>query len=190
MNEQLTCLGMRLKELRRKRLLTLQQLAERTELTAGLLSKIENFRTIPSLPVLLSIARALEVDLSVLFEGITFKQRKPWTLIHEQEQFPVEREDSTGLEYNMILESALDSDSFQVMLVTVAPGADREPVAGEGRELLYLLSGTVEYQVGEEKIEMHSGDTLFFDGTLPHVPHNSSKSKAVMLVFYFLKSSM
>lgn len=56
MNEQLTCLGMRLKELRRKRLLTLQQLAERTELTAGLLSKIENFRTIPSLPVLLSIA--------------------------------------------------------------------------------------------------------------------------------------
>ena len=33
MNEQLTCLGMRLKELRRKRLLTLQQLAERTELT-------------------------------------------------------------------------------------------------------------------------------------------------------------
>lgn len=76
----------------------------------------------------------------------------------------MEREDSTGLEYNMILESALDSDSFQVMLVTVAPGADREPVAGEGRELLYLLSGTVEYQVGEEKIEMHSGDTLFFDG--------------------------
>ena len=102
----------------------------------------------------------------------------------------MEREDSTGLEYNMILESALDSDSFQVMLVTVAPGADREPVAGEGRELLYLLSGTVEYQVGEEKIEMHSGDTLFFDGTLPHVPRNFSKIKAVMLVFYFLKSPM
>ena len=48
MREQLIVLGTRIKKIRKERKMTLQALADRTGLTAGLLSKIENFRTIPS----------------------------------------------------------------------------------------------------------------------------------------------
>ena len=78
MREQLVTLGCKIRELRKKRRMTLQELAERTGLTAGLLSKIENFRTIPSLPVLAEIARALETGLSELFEDIVFSEKKNW----------------------------------------------------------------------------------------------------------------
>ena len=71
MREQLIVLGTRIKKIRKERKMTLQALADRTGLTAGLLSKIENFRTIPSLPVLVGIAAALQIDLAALFEGMT-----------------------------------------------------------------------------------------------------------------------
>ena len=64
MREQLTALGCRIRDLRKQRNMTLQELGEKTHLTAGLLSKIENFRTVPSLPVLAEIARALGIALS------------------------------------------------------------------------------------------------------------------------------
>ena len=67
MNDDLLVLGGRLREIRKKKGLTLQQLADRTGLTAGLLSKIENLRTSPSLPVLSDLATALGTDMADLF---------------------------------------------------------------------------------------------------------------------------
>ena len=51
--------------------MTLQDVANKSDVSAGLLSKIENFRTVPSLPVLLSIAKSLEVDMSELVKDVT-----------------------------------------------------------------------------------------------------------------------
>lgn len=53
-------IGKRIKALRNARGLTLQLLSERAHITKGLLSKIENSRTIPSLPVFLQIVQGLK----------------------------------------------------------------------------------------------------------------------------------
>lgn len=188
MYEQLSFLGIRLREQRKRKHLTLRELAVRTGLSAGLLSKIENFRTLPSLPVLLGIARAMRMDPAELFSGIGEDGReKPWLLIRSGEGVPVERESNRGLGYEMLLESSLDASELQVMLVTVAPGAKRKAVSGAGMELLYMLRGELEYHVGAETLRLGTGDTLLFDGTLPHLPVNRSDADAVMLVCYFLR---
>ena len=83
--------------------MTLQELADKTALTAGLLSKIENFRTIPSLPVLLRICKGLETDLTDIVGGISCKESKNWILIRQQEQTLIERNVGHGLIYKMIL---------------------------------------------------------------------------------------
>ena len=57
--------------IRLRKKLTIQQLADRTKLTKGLISKIENSRTVPSLPVFVGLIRALDVPLKVFFEDIT-----------------------------------------------------------------------------------------------------------------------
>ena len=85
MYEHLSFLGIKLREQRKIRRLTLRELAHRTNLSAGLISKIENFRTIPSLPVLLSIARELRLDPGRLFDGMPSAEDRPWLLVRAGE---------------------------------------------------------------------------------------------------------
>jgi len=63
-------IGLNIHQARRKRELTLGDIARHTGISKGLLSKIENFRTLPSLPVLAAIARSLNLKLENLVEGI------------------------------------------------------------------------------------------------------------------------
>lgn len=187
MREQLITLGCKIRELRKKRQMTLQELAERTSLTAGLLSKIENFRTIPSLPVLAEIARALETGLSELFEGIVFSEKKNWLLVRRNEHQTVEREPEHGLQYRMIFETPLDAVSMQVMLVSEGNSRSRKPVTSEADQLLYILAGSFRYRIGDDSVELSEGDLLFFDGAIPHAPEYQPDNRFSMLAFYFLR---
>ena len=186
MYKHLSFLGIRLREQRKNRRMTLRDLAHRTGLSAGLISKIENFRTIPSLPVLLSIARELRLDPGKLFEGMQEEPERPWLLVRAGSGAKVERESNHGMDYTMLLESGTGASEFQLMLITVAPGAKRKAVSGTAMELLYMLSGELEYHVGDDTIDIRAGDTLFFDGAIPHVPVNSSGADAVLLALYLL----
>lgn len=60
-------LGPLLKIIRKEKKLTLSQLAEKIAVSKGLLSKIENGHTVPSLPVLLQLIRCLEINPSYFF---------------------------------------------------------------------------------------------------------------------------
>ena len=189
MREHLISLGTRIKSFRKERKMTLQEFAEKTALSPGLLSKIENFRTIPSLPVLVRIAAALEIDMAELFSGITFREQPRWLLIHGGEGELVEREESIGMSYRALLETPLDASALQVMLVTIAPGVQRGPVTSEADEMLYLLSGELSYQLGENKLPMTPGDLLYFDGAIPHFPVNNGTLPAILLVCYLLRKN-
>ena len=191
MNKDLTILAGRLREIRKKKGLTLQQLADKTGLTAGLLSKIENLRTSPSLPVLSDIAGALDTDMSELFlasDGM--KSNRKWRHFPAGSFQAVDREENCGFSYQFIFESRLSGDRQQVMLVEVAPGASRKPVSGDGSEILYMISGRLRYRIGADVIDFGPGDVLFFDSSVPHVPENHSSEKAVLLAVYHLNEPL
>ncbi len=186
MNDQLISLGVRLKKIRKERGLTLQALADITQLTAGLLSKIENFRTIPSIMVLLEIARALEIDLSELFSGISFSPAARMLLVRADEHRQLEREEGRPLDYAMIMELPLAAVNLQMMLVTLIPQAACPPVTTEADEFFYILSGSCRYRVGTEVFELHPGDALWFDGAQPHAPEVCD-AEVRILVLYLLR---
>ncbi len=52
-------------------------------------------------------------------------------------------------------------------------------------EYKYIIKGKVEYQIEETKYVLEEGDSLFFDGRLPHKPANLGTTDALMLVIYF-----
>ena len=132
MNEDLIVLGGRIREIRKKHRMTLQQLADRTGLTAGLLSKIENLRTSPSLSVLSNLASALETDIAQFFlaSGENPGGRK-WRHFPAGSFHKIDREENRGFGYQLIFESRLSGDRQQVMLVEVEPEANRKPVSGD-----------------------------------------------------------
>ncbi|MHC4887222.1 MAG: helix-turn-helix domain-containing protein [Planctomycetota bacterium] len=180
--------GLRLKEARRARSMTLDDLAKRTELSKGLLSKIENFRSIPSLPVLATLARALSVDMAALVAGIGTATSTSPVLVRATERQVVERDDAVGFLHEALFAQAAGQNYLEVLVLTLDPGATRKLATTDGTQFIFMLQGTVEFQHGEESFILRKGDALSFDGRIPHLPLNPGRQTARFLSVYLLES--
>ncbi|MBA2562252.1 MAG: helix-turn-helix transcriptional regulator, partial [Chitinophagaceae bacterium] len=69
--EVLIKISNKIKEIRKNKRVTVQQLADDARVSKGLISQIENNRTIPSLPVLMNIVHSLQLDLTDFFKDIS-----------------------------------------------------------------------------------------------------------------------
>jgi transcriptional regulator with XRE-family HTH domain len=184
--EQITLIAKRIKTLRIEKGLTLQSLSERTNLTKGLISKIENSRTIPSLPVFLSLIYALGVNPNTFFEDVSISVSKNYFHIKRKEYKHIKKENRPGFDYRFILAQTLQPCTMETVVLSIKPKAKSKPTVTDGFEFKYILSGDCDYYIQDEKIELAEGDSIYFDASKPHYPVNNSKRKVVMLVHYFL----
>jgi transcriptional regulator with XRE-family HTH domain len=162
-------------------------LSNRAGVSKGLLSKIENGRTIPSLPVLLEIIRSLETELTTFFDGLN---NPSYVYIHQksEEYIPYQKEDAVGFNYFSILTQSFGGIIFQAVLLKLEPRSYREKVTTDGYEFIYLIDGEIDYILDKHQLTMKKGDSLFFDGRIPHVKLNNSEKTAEILVIYMLTS--
>jgi transcriptional regulator with XRE-family HTH domain len=179
-------IGKKIREIRQRKQLKLHELAEEAQISKGLLSKIENGRTIPSLPVLLSIIQTLKVEMSEFFEGIDLQSNGNYIHKKKADYTPVEKEEATGFLYRLILSQNILNMAFEAVILELQPGSKREKVVTDGYEFKYVLKGEVAYHLGEEIVYMQQGDSIFFNGKIPHVPVNTSQEPVSMLVVYLL----
>ena len=177
-----------IKERRRDKNITVQELALRANVSKGLISQIENSRTIPSLIVLLEIIKALEIDLNEFFKGIHSKTNDLPILVKRKSEYDhFEKEHSIGFHYQRIFTRSINQSTVDIVILELAPGADRQLVETDAFEYKYMLSGEIEYQFDEEKIILSQGDSMLFDGRIPHTPKNHTAETAVVLVVYFFE---
>ena len=180
-------IGLNIRQARRKRELTLSDIARHAGISKGLLSKIENFRTLPSLPVLSAIARSLNLKLGNLMEGIGVEAKTAGQFVGVAGRLPFKREKARGFHYAALIACVLGNIGFESVVLTLKPGAKRKPVSTDGHEFIFMLKGEIMFRVGSEAIKLSAGDAFYFDGHLPHTPQNLTKSTAELLVIYLLK---
>ena len=151
-----------------------------------MISKIENGRTFPSLPVLISIINALDVNLSDVFHDI--EPIVSTDYIHTKEQdFPiVEKEKSKGFVYHHIHNQDFSGFSFASDILEIHQNAKRNFVTTDGYQFLYILNGCIKYQLGDQQLKFEKGDSLFFNSRIPHLPENKHKEVGKILVVYIL----
>ncbi len=186
-HDKLSLIGLRILELRKAKKMSLRELAKRSGLSAGLLSKIENFRTVPSLSVLIEIANSLEVDVSVLVKNINGNPAAPYLLVRADEGRPEQREDSKGLIYNYLLSQDLAGYTLRVNEVHISPQTYRKPLSTNALELVHVLEGRVQYGFKEEEVSLGPGDTLYFDGLAAHSVRNDDEQPARLFKVYLLR---
>ncbi|QTE21321.1 helix-turn-helix domain-containing protein [Polaribacter cellanae] len=186
MNNFLIGIGKRIKSIRNKQKITISTLATSAGVSNGLISRIENGRTIPSLPVLLELISALEIDASTFFEGVENTAGATYILIKKDEQQFLEKEtDAQGFTYYHIFGKNLNTIGFEAVVLTIAPNSHREKVTTDAWELKYILNGSCTYIINNEEVTVNEGDALYFNGRLPHVPINNNTKSCTMLVLYF-----
>lgn len=179
----------RIKERRRDRNITVQELATQANVSKGLISQIENSRTIPSLMVLIDIIRALDIDLNEFFKNIrTNGKPAPIVVMRKEEYEGFEKEHAQGFRYKRILSRFIDHSTVDIVLLELEPNATRPLVETEAYEYKYVLSGEIEYRFNDDnKVILKQGDSMLFDGRIPHTPVNLTNQKASILVVYFFE---
>lgn len=185
MEDYLIGIGKRIKEIRKKGGKTISEIATRADVTGGLISRIENSRTIPSLPVLLKIIASLDVEVIEFFHGMPKVNGSNYIVSRKEEHAIIEKEDeAVGFSYTYIFGKQVSSLGFETVLLEVAPGSKRGKVTTDAYEFKYMLSGECWYVIGEEEVLLKEGDSIFFDGRIPHVPMNKNSVTSTMLVVY------
>lgn len=81
--------------------------------------------------------------------------------------------------------STFSSLGFETVLLEAELNSKRDKVITEAFEFKYILSGECYYNIGDEEVLLKEGDSIFFDGRVPHVPINRESVSSKMLVIYF-----
>lgn len=167
-----TAIGREIRTLRQRQSLSVADLASETGLSLGMLSKIENGNTSPSLTTLSAIAQALGVPITSFFRG--YETRR--SAVHTKAGEGVSKDrmgTRAGHQYTLLghLQANTSGVVVEPYLITLSETSDVFPTfQHDGVELLYMLEGKVGYRHGEDVYTLEPGDTLFFDADAPHGP--------------------
>ncbi len=165
-------IGREVRAQRKRQGLTVADLAEASGLSVGMLSKIENGMTSPSLTTIQTLAHALRVPFVALFSGY----EEPRGAQHVKAGQGVEMQRAgtrAGHQYNLLGHIGSNNSGVVVepYLITLTADSDVFPMfQHSGIELLYMLEGVVDYRHGESVYRLEPGDSLFFDADAPHGP--------------------
>lgn len=187
MNEELLLLiGEKIKTKRTQINITLEQLAKKAGVSKGLISQIENNRTMPSLPVLFNIIHSLGDDLKTFFGDMHDSLHNSHILIiRKGQEKKFEKEPVNGFLYKRILTRSIVSQATDVVLLELKKNAGRKQmIQTDAYECKYVLKGQIEYQIEKEIFTLNAGDTLFFDGRARHRLKNIGATEALILVVY------
>ena len=181
----------RIKEIRKEKNITIQELANRAGVSKGLISQIENNRTIPSLPVLMNIVHSLNLDLTAFFKDISpgDNQEKVF-VIRASEYSPIKKEAAKGFNYQRTLTRNVHGGPVDFVILELKKGARRnKSVVTDAFEYKYLIKGKIEYLIEDRTYILEAGDSIFFDGRLGHNLSNVGESEAIMLVVYYFNNN-
>ncbi len=161
----------RVRELRLQLGLTVAHLAELTGLSKGMLSKIENMQASPSLATLARLSVALKVPVTAFFRGLTEEQ----DVLHIKAGRGLEidhKGSGPGHLYQSLGTMRAPHNTLETLLTTLTSRADTFPLYQHaGTELIYMITGRMEYLCGNSRYLLEPGDTMQFVGEVPHGPH-------------------
>ena len=176
----------KLTEYRKKRGLTLRQMAEKVGCTHSYIFQVEKGLTVPSLSMVGKLASALNIRVLDLFNDLSNKFEEDWHL-PRKERKTIQSPD--GKVSTHLLVERLSTKKMEPLISFIEPRGTsdeaekmRHPLGTE--EFVLVLKGALDFKINGKEIHLQEGDTLDFDGTLPHSWVNSGAEKAeVMFVF-------
>jgi transcriptional regulator with XRE-family HTH domain len=162
-------LAERLRELRTQLGWSLTRLAAATGLSKGMLSKIENEQSSPSLGTLGKLATALDVPLTAFFRGL--QEETDVLLVKAGQGFDLSPRSRAGHRYQLLGATRGSRQLMEPVMVTLMERTEVFPLyQHEGVEFLLMVSGAMEYGVGSAGYPLEPGDSLQFDGEVAHGP--------------------
>lgn len=164
-------IGMKLRELRRRRNLGVRELALRSGISHSSISLIERDRMSPSIDTLSAILDALGTTLTGFFADL--QSTIPYSPFYPASEW-VEIGKAKTISYRVL---GMNHPNRQILMLheRYAVGADTgEAVTHSAQEAGMVTRGAVEVTVGDQSRVLREGDGYYFDSRLPHRFRNIS----------------
>ncbi|HCP55385.1 MULTISPECIES: helix-turn-helix domain-containing protein [Pseudomonas] len=164
-------LGMQIRRQRQAQELKIADVARIANISQGMLSKIENAQVSTSLETLSRLCDVLGMPMSKLFSQYD-QQGSGALLVKGDEGLEVVRRGTEkGHTYHLLNHTRGPKKTFEAYMVTMDDASEEFPTFSHpGTEFLHLLEGELVYRHGDQLYTMTPGDSLTFDGEVPHGP--------------------
>jgi DNA-binding XRE family transcriptional regulator/quercetin dioxygenase-like cupin family protein len=164
-------LGLQIKRQRQAQDLKLSDVAKIADISQGMLSKIEHAQVSTSLDTLSRLCDVLGLPLSKLFSEYDQQDGSALLVKADQGMEVVRRGTEKGHTYHLLNHTRGPKKSFEAYMVSMDDASEEFPTFSHpGTEFLHLLEGELIYRHGNQLYHMEAGDSLTFEGEIPHGP--------------------
>ncbi len=156
-------LGDKIRSLRLKQKISIEQLAAMTGLSKGLISQIERDLTGPSVASLWKISKALNVTMNYFFDEYDdFNQ-----VVRKNERKKIMMKDKSRT-YELLCPNL--KNKIEMLWIEIKPGDSNseDRISHEGEECGVVLKGSLRVLSGDKIYDLEEGDSIYLDSTIPH----------------------
>jgi transcriptional regulator with XRE-family HTH domain len=182
LDEDLKRIAARIRLWRTDARLTLQQLGDRSGVSASTIHKIENLQTVPTIAVLLKVANGLGRKPSELLAEVEVGDQV--AILRRDERPRAQLGEGGEIEH---LIATIPRCQLDVWRIRLEPGGGvgqpgTEPWQFHGEVALLVEDGAIEAVVGNESYALGRGDSMHFDPSLPHRWYAADGKPALVMV--------
>lgn len=179
--------ALKVKSIRERQQMSLEELAEKSDVKIEVLQAMEDGEIIPSLTPLTKMARALGVRLGTFlddapqFGPIVVRNGKTESTLYFSGREDVTN--ASNLEYHSLGAGKIDRN-MDPFIIDIDYEEDYELSSHEGEEFIYVLDGEIEVIYGKDKFIVAKGDSIYYDSVVPHHLHSSKDKSKILAVLY------
>jgi len=170
--------------------MTLAEVAERSGFGKAYLSRIENGKKVPPIATLARIAAVLNIEPGTLLAESAGPDNaaEAWrgvSVVRRNDRRPMVL-GGTAFGYNYLsVSNASHGQALQAFMFSFPEEIDKYVFfEHHGEELIHVLEGRLEWQIGMDKYVLEPGDTVHFDSRIPHRGRSLSGSTRALMVMY------
>lgn len=177
--------GLRIKNLREKKGLSIKEVANLTGFDSQRLEDIENGKIQPQLGTVMKLSRALDSALGRLVSGVGSQL---YSITRKNERKKISRSTSQKEQKNiysyMSLAPEVQGRHMEALIVQLEENPDKEISVHNGEEFIYVLEGVAELSIGGKTYDLEPGDSVYYLSTTPHLIMGKNGRATILAVLY------
>lgn len=192
MSDHNNVVGAKIRSFRQTKNISIEEIAERSGLSAEQIASIENDSNLPSLGPLIKVARALGVRLGTFLDDHDELGPAVCRAADRERDHSISfSNDASDARRNMDYHSLAKQKAGRHMepfVIDIHPTEETtfKLSAHEGEEFIYVMEGEVEIAYGRETYVLSAGDSIFYDSIVEHHVHGSHGQAAKILAVVYI----
>jgi len=166
--------------IRKEKKMTLVGLSDKSGVALATLSRIENGRMMGTLQSHIDIAKALEISLPDLYKDLSASKKRVEVKTRKSHADVFMHDKKATSE--MLASGVLNKKMLPILIKINKDGTTHKEETKIGIEkFIYILSGKIEADIGDNKYELTRGDSLYFESSIPHYFRNVGAEECTLI---------